>query len=552
MMNMLHNKDDRHRGPDPYGVRRPVGGVTTVGYPAGGARMGGGAPAGQRIGAPGATGAVPPWMMPMMGGAPSPALPPGVTELPGGGTAGNFREMDGQVFDEQDGWQMQPPQMMSRANGGPLPMPVARPTLVGEEGPELILPREDGRGFVLPADVTEQVLPMMQKPKGYRDGGTMMQRPKGYRDGGTMEKAELYTTPGFAIGSGSAAMVGPYGTGTSMRFPAESAGGRMAAMEVPRMMMDPRTGYQMDMDAPGMPLVPDVVQGPWAQPGMEMTAEQREALTRGTQGYAQNLMQRPGVVSATEAYESQLVPDQLVSEQGLDRVMTAQGSLQEPQMIPLREMRDRVRTRSDMNFQRREDERVRREMAAREARQAVDPLGGPSAAERSQMQMMGREQRQMERFMRTPEGMKLRMQQQAQQASAQAGQQWQPLNDPTTGRPVALVNGRGQTVSLPKMERDEQVLFRQKEVMDPIWGKTVVSEPFIFNWTTRTGRDMPFEGGESNALGNEPAGGAPAQQPPAAPGGQAVRVTSEEEYDKLPPGTRFIAADDPQQTVRVK
>jgi hypothetical protein len=389
---------------------------------------------------------------------------------------GNLGPMDPAMIDQAkgfaqaQGWGFDPAKGYM-ADGGTLPMPVGKPTLVGEEGPELILPREDGRGFVLPADITEQVLPMM-------DGGTMM-KPKGYQEGGTMP-GELYTTPGFALGQGSAAMVGPSGSGTSTRFNPGSAAGRMAAMETPRMMMDPRTGYQMDMDAPGLPLVPDVVTGPWAQAGMEMTPEQREGLTRATQGYAQNLMQRPGVMSASQAYESQLVPDQRVSEQGKDRLLTAQGSLQAPQMIPLSEMRDRVLTRSTMNYQAREEAR---EAADRARLAALPPLGAPTAAPGMRPAVQRRMDRNMEKFLQTPQGSmwaaEQQMGQQQQQQQLQAANDWRVMNDPTTNRPMAMVNGKGQTLSLPQMEGDEKVVMVQEEALNAFGIPIVRTVPAI-------------------------------------------------------------------------
>lgn len=61
------------------------------------------------------------------------------------------------------------------ADGGTLPFEVGEPTLVGEEGPELILPRENGRGFVVPADLTKRLLPALpwMKPAKRAEGGEL-------------------------------------------------------------------------------------------------------------------------------------------------------------------------------------------------------------------------------------------------------------------------------------------------------------------------------------------------------------------------------------------
>lgn len=100
--------------------------------------------------------------LPMPPAAFKPSAPPPGTTI---GADGRFYAPGANP--EQTDWLLKPKPM---ANGGM--MPPRKPVLVGEDGPELILPRADGSHFVLPADITAQVHPAF-KPVPKADGGVM-------------------------------------------------------------------------------------------------------------------------------------------------------------------------------------------------------------------------------------------------------------------------------------------------------------------------------------------------------------------------------------------
>jgi hypothetical protein len=298
-----------------------------------------------------------------------PTTPP-LPELPGGGYNVDLAQFD-------------PPQDKPKpmAKGGPMKMGTT-PYLVGEEGPELILPRDNGDAYVLPADVTAQILPTLPGVKPRKEGG-IMQSPSGRFAGFTS----------------------PDGSGFASRIP-NSDGINLMASDTPRLFVDPATGYQIDPAQPGMPILPDTVSGPYAEPGAPVTPEMRTDLTQATAGRAQALTAAPGTI-AQSRYPGQLFPDAAPNAPA--------------QMIPFEELQQRVADRSiDANNtlfdirDRAARDRVQMDLAARANRA---PLGTPTsplpqlpglpAMRPSTQQRLDRNQ---ERFLRTPEGAQFAMQ----------------------------------------------------------------------------------------------------------------------------------------------
>jgi 5-formyltetrahydrofolate cyclo-ligase len=125
-----------------------------------------------------------------------------------------------------------------------------------------------------------------------------------------------------------------------------------------------------------------------------------------------------------------------------------------------------------------------------------------------------RSQRALEKFVKTPQGAawaadrgsEAQMQAQqiaAAQAAAGAGTTWKTVIDPNTGRPFAMVNDRGQSINLPAMKADEEIIFVDTQQPDPLGiGMVTVREPRIYNRSTRQMQAIPMGGG--------PVAGAPA------------------------------------------
>jgi hypothetical protein len=430
-----------------------------------------------------------------MGGmppVPAPALP-GSTTPQGGGT---LAPEQGMVWNDETGWNK--PQMM--AKGGT--MKQGKPYLVGEEGPELILPREDGSMHVLPHDVTKQVLPAMRDVTPRAQGGPMMPM---------LPTDEVYTTPGGTF----AGFTSPSGSGFASRIPTRLAN-TATSPPPPAFMVDPMTGMQVQ---PGnsADFVPDAITGPWSQVGAPVTPEMEQSLDMMTQGRALRLPGM-GATTARERFDSQTVTDGLTGD-----------------TLPLADMRGRVMDRSSMLMQSREDARVQQDLAARAARA---PLGTPVLPPTAPggLPMIPGMERNIERFLRTPQGamfaLENQMRQQQQLASQQAGNQWQSLTDPTTGRPFAMVNARGQQITLPKMEDDESVIYVDRQVQDPSGlGVVTVREPQIFNKTTGKMRPVGTEGAAAGASASPGAAQPNAATPKA--------ITSKADYDALPAGATY-------------
>ncbi len=468
-----------------------------------------------------------------------------------------------QTFAKDMGWGFDPAKGY-KADGGTMDMSVGKPTIVGEEGPELILPRDDGRGFVLPTDITRKILPVMRDVTPRQEGGNL---PMG----------EVFRTPGGF----SSAFISEAGSGSAIRLPAGSV--PLASQDNAPFMIDPQTDVQLQMGQPGLPAVPDVVQGDFANPaGLPMSPEQQQQLTDMTMSRAMNLAARPGVMTDQQRFDAQMVPDQRVSVSGRDRLLTARGSLEAPQMLPLSEMRNRVMERSNLAFQASEDARVQRDLAARAARPSMlagTPIGAIPGINPA---VQARMDRSLERFYRTPQGAAFLAEQQAQQQlNAQRSQLAStaiPVTDPATGQVMGWTNGLG--ASLPNStEQGNKRVHATREVngqmmkiftdgsMEPLvpegtatvqpvlaWdGSKVVTLPAGTDVTAlpgltplpRAGADMGGPNGDANAPTEQQNSGRRSGHTPGRPKPNAmpVQVQTPEQARSLPKGTRFVTPD---------
>jgi hypothetical protein len=435
------------------------------------------------------------------------------------------------------------------AKGGAM-HPGKKPYLVGEEGPELIFPRADGSGFVLPHDVTKQVLPAMRDVKPRAQGGPMM-APEVMLE----RQGDLATMRGFMSPSGS-------GFAEVQNEP-----GAEPIMPIDKFFADPSSRYQVDPSRPGMPLMPDAVSGPWAEPGLPVTPEMRQDLQSNTRGNVLGLagmpddgsvrtrtvpMSRyPGMTFNDRAVQSMVdygdaLPGETVADfQAKERQYNQ--ALRDPfigsskENLSFEEMQQRVAMRGMMYGDDFRDRQARNQTQADlAARAARAPLGTPVLPPTAPggLPMIPGMERNIERFLRTPQGaafaLQNQMQQQQQLASQQAGNQWQSLTDPTTGRPFAMVNARGQQITLPKMEDDESVIYVDRQVQDPSGlGVVTVREPQIFNKTTGTMRPVGTEGAAAGGGGSPGAAQPNAATDAPSPAKQPVRIQSPEDIKRL-------------------
>jgi hypothetical protein len=300
-----------------------------------------------------------------------------------------------------------------------------KPYLVGEEGPELIMPRANGDGYVLPADVTQQLLPMMtQRPTPRQQGGPITMESRG----GTFRGFEGTSS------SGQPAMGFASNIPTAMMTP-----DAIARAQGDRVFVDPMEGrYQVDPNQPGMPLMPDVVTGPWAEPGMPAPprAEMRQDISKSLQ----SLDRMPGVRAApTGRYPGQTFDDTSAKsfleygnampgdtvEQLEARTRQYQQGLRDPYAgsagsgLTFEEMQQRMALRGMMygdDYRDRQNrDRVQQDLANRAARA---PIGTPTMlpGQGSEARIQANLARQMERLSRTPEGAMLLAKQQQQMA----------------------------------------------------------------------------------------------------------------------------------------
>lgn len=369
-------------------------------------------------------------------------LVPNADPLPGGGYNVDLAQFDPPA--EQ-------PKMM--AKGGPMKMG-SKPYLVGEEGPELIMPRQNGEGFVLPADVTAQILPTMRDVTPKKSGGKMAYTPRA--EGGPM----TLQSPSGRF----AAITGDYGTGFASRIPA-SDGIDLMASDTPRMMFDPSGRYQLNMDAPGLPMQPDTIEGPFAEPAAPVTPAMRADLTAATADRATALAMAPGSIPQSR-YPGQTFTD------ATDPTAPA---------IPFEELQNRVAMRSiDANnrlFDIRdtaERNRVQLDLAARANRAPLGSAPAPASQIPGMPTMRPSTQRAIdrnqERFLRTPEGAQFALANNQRQAELQ-----QRTQLASTAIPVLGPNGEtlgyttGTGASLPNMNRPRQVTRSGVEIDGEFW-----------------------------------------------------------------------------------
>ena len=312
------------------------------------------------------------------------------------------------------------------AKGGPMKIG-QKPYLVGEEGPELIMPRQNGDGYVLPADVTQQLLPMMT------------QRPTPRQQGGIMEM----NTPNARFAGGAT----PYGPAFAMQQTEDQMGSpdlmneqerELAQQMDQRMIVD--NGYQVDLPAlraggsQSIPLQPDVVTGPWASPAMP-------ADTTGLQPYLQNQVSRLSMTGAKpiSKYPGQTFNDTSAKsfleygnampgdtvEQLEAIIRQYQQGLRDPYAdssesgLTFEEMQQRMALRGMMygdDYRDRQNrDRTQQDLANRAARA---PIGTPTMlpGQGSEARIAANLARERERLSRTPQGAMFLAEQQQQMA----------------------------------------------------------------------------------------------------------------------------------------
>lgn len=337
----------------------------------------------------------------------------------------------------------EPTELVNRAKGGAMKIG-QKPYLVGEEGPELIMPRANGEGYVLPADVTQQLLPMMtQRPTPRQQGGPMTMESRG----GTFRGFEGTSS------SGQPAMGFASNIPTAMMTP-----DAIARAQGDSVFVDPMEGrYQVDPNQPGMPLMPDVVTGPWAEPGMPAPprAEMRQDISKSLQ----SLDRMPGVRAApTGRYPGQTFQDnapQARYDNAMKLGQNDKAALAYSEQDPFNgaslntsfeELRDRVALRGMMygdDYRDRQNrDRVQQDLANRAARA---PIGTPTMlpGQGSEARIQANLARQMERLSRTPEGAQfLAQQQQGSRKVAERQQMIQPVPLGDTGQFIIPLTGQ--------------------------------------------------------------------------------------------------------------
>jgi hypothetical protein len=360
------------------------------------------------------------------------------------------------------------------AKGGPMKIG-QKPYLVGEEGPELIMPRANGDGYVLPADVTQQLLPMMTK------------RPTPRQQGGIMEM----NTPTARFAGGAT----PYGPTFAMQQREDQINSaefteqerELAQQPDQRMIVD--NGYQVDLPAlraggsQSIPLQPDVVTGPWASRAMP-------ADTTGLQPYLQNQVSRLSMTGAKpiSKYPGQTFNDTSAKsfleygnampgdtvEQLEARTRQYQQGLRDPYAgsagsgLTFEEMQQRMALRGMMygdDYRDRQNrDRVQQDLANRAARA---PLGTPTMlpGQGSEARIAANLARERERLSRTPQGAQfLAQQQQEMDMLAQRSKLAStaiPVKD-AAGNILGYTTGTG--ASLPNLNNRPRQVQRTVEV----------------------------------------------------------------------------------------
>jgi hypothetical protein len=284
--------------------------------------------------------------------------------------------------------------------------------------------------FVLPADITRQVLPTMRNVTPRARGGLMeMKSPAATFAGG-----ETPFGPAFSMRQTPQQMM--------QTMTMEEAGLAMQPSE--RMIAD--QGYQVDLPALSaggnqtVPLMPDVVSGPWAAPAMPADTRELNPFVGG---------QVSRLTAAGTAPMSRYPGQTFADAANPDNPPVSFENLQD--LVGMRAME--VNNRA---FDRRQ-EQVGREVAARNARA---PLGTPTMlpGQGSEARIAANLARERERLSRTPQGaMFLAEQQNERDLMAQrmkAAGTAVPVRDPATGEVMGYVNGLG--ASLPSQAQPGQ------------------------------------------------------------------------------------------------
>jgi hypothetical protein len=260
----------------------------------------------------------------------------------------------------------------------------------------------------------------------------------------------------------------------------------LARAQGERIFVDPMEGrYQVDPNQPGMPLMPDVVSGPWAEPGMPAPprAEMRQDISKSLQ----SLDRMPGVRAApTGRYPGQTFRDTAADAQ-IEDVMLRQKGTSEQALnyagqdpfassrsgnLSFEELRDRVALRGMMygdDYRDRQNrDRVQQDLANRAARA---PIGTPTMlpGQGSKARIQANLARQMERLSRTPQGAQfLAEQQQERDLMAdrmKAASTAVPVRDPQTGQVMGYVTGTGASLPNPAREGERQLSPTEAEAL---------------------------------------------------------------------------------------
>jgi len=471
---------------------------------------------------------------------------------PGSGAGGAAGDAFGQMFQNA---LPKKPQMM--AKGGPMKIG-QKPYLVGEEGPELIMPRQNGDGYVLPADVTQQLLPMMtQRPTPRAAGGPMTMESRG----GTFRGFEGTSS------SGQPAMGFASNIPTAMMTP-----DALARAQGDRVFVDPMEGrYQLDPNQIGMPMMPDVVTGPFAEPGMP--APPREQMRSQIGQSLESLNRMPGVRAApTGRYPGQTFQDnapQARYDNAMKLGQNDKAALAYSEQDPFNgaslntsfeELRDRVALRGMMygdDYRDRQNrDRTQLDLAARNARA---PLGTPTMlpGQGSEARIAANLARERERLSRTPQGAQfLAQQQQEMDMLAQRSKLAStaiPVKD-AAGNILGYTTGTG--ASLPNLNNRPRQVQRTVEVdgtmynvyedgsAAPISGLPTAAPKQQFIDST-TGRIVEFDADiDTSSLDPDQFKPVSRKPTPATPGTatagtQPKPITSKAEYDALPAGATY-------------